>query len=493
MIESSPTPDFLLRLRRTTARIMLNYPTDPLNLGIALVGVITLVAASLAGPYLPAAAAGAFAVLAGFAGLFSARHNRLVLQSLRIAIWGATISFGLLMLTLAAFPVWWLMIVPLGILITGGVLYYQSLRRGLAWFGLEVVLLIASAIIAGGSASIPGNMLLQTIAAGLLMLTAGHAGILLFMPTQADIENRQQAIIQQDTELGNLAQQISATADGLSRAASAIHMVTTQQSSGAEQQAAVITEAVTMLNEFIALADQIRSQAQSIAELSQQTAAVSEHGQNALRLTNEGMSNIRDQVTVIARNIARLAEQVQRIDEIITSVSEIATQSNLLALNASIEAARAGVHGRGFAVVAEEVRTLANQSQRAAAQVQSILTEIQGAMKETIQATEAGDQQVDEGLERSKQASDVISQLAGNINESAEAMHSIMHAINQQSTGLEEIMRSMRNIHDVTQKNLESTRTAEIVAENLNRLADELLQAIEQQTGQPFELEGLSE
>ena len=121
--------------------------------------------------------------------------------------------------------------------------------------------------------------------------------------------------------------------------------------------------------------------------------------------------------------------------------------------------------------------------------MQSILSEIQGAMKQTVRATELGDQQVDEGLALAQQAGDVITQLANNVNESSAAMKSIMIAIDQQSTGLEEITRSMRNLHDVTQKNLESTRTAEIVAENLNRLSEEMLTAIELRTGNTFQID----
>jgi methyl-accepting chemotaxis protein len=195
------------------------------------------------------------------------------------------------------------------------------------------------------------------------------------------------------------------------------------------------------------------------------------------------MNQIRAQVTVIANNIAALAEQLKRIDEIIASVSEIATQSNLLALNASIEAARAGAHGRGFAVVADEVRTLSQQSKEAAAQVQTLLTEIKDAMKQTVRATELGDDQVDQGMGLSREAGETIELLAGNVNQTAEAMRSIMIAIDQQAAGLEQITQSMRNIHDVTQKNLESTRTAEIVAENLNRLSEELLVAIARYSG----------
>ena len=371
---------------------------------------------------------------------------------------------------------------PVASLLSAAVLYYWGTRRAALWYAGEAFMLVVGGLIAAGSAA-DSSVPLQALIAAEVLLLVLHAIIVTAVPEQAESMARNTAIAQQSSELGNLSLQISATADGLGRASSAIHMVTGQQSSGAEQQAAVITEAVTMLNEFIALADQVRNQARTVADLSETTTTVAERGQDAINTTIEGMNQIRAQVTVIAHNIAALAEQLKRIDEIIASVSEIATQSNLLALNASIEAARAGAHGRGFAVVADEVRTLSQQSKEAAAQVQTLLNEIKDAMKQTVRATELGDDQVDQGMGLSREAGETIGMLAGNVNQTAEAMRSIMIAIDQQAAGLEQITQSMRNIHDVTQKNLESTRTAEIVAENLNRLSEELLVAIARYSG----------
>ncbi|NPV65603.1 MAG: hypothetical protein HPY64_00495 [Anaerolineae bacterium] len=484
MVEEPPTPnDVIGPLRQYIARRMLDYPTDPLNLGLCLAGTLLGIVSLVVGaPWTVLAAAAATAAL-GAAGLVVAR-GRYVLWALRLSVISATLAYSLHILALVPYTLWWLAIVPLGAAISAGVMYYWGARLTLLWYVIEAsIVFIASGLV---PTTIPIGQVTaaNALPVAQLSLLAAHLGVLLFMPRRVEAESRSYAIHQQRAQLENLAQQISATADGLGRAASAIRMVTSQQSSGAEQQAAVIAQAVTMLNEFIALADQIRSQARSISTLSEQTAQISAHGQNAIRLTTDGMAQIRSQVTAIARNLVQLAEQTQRIDEIIATVSEIATQSNLVALNASIEAARAGAHGRGFAVVAEEVRALAQQSQNAAAQVQTILSQIQEATRQTVRATQAGDQQVDEGLKLSQQTSEVIMQLADNVNESMSAMRNIMIAIDQQAAGLEEITRSMRNIHDVTQKNLESTRTAEIVAENLRRLSDDLLSAIAQHTGE---------
>jgi methyl-accepting chemotaxis protein len=476
MYESVNRQDILNQLRRRVARATLNYPTDPINGGVAITGTVLLVVTVLSGAPIEMIISSALTLIAGIVG-FAVARSKYVRYILQVTLFGATLSLLLNFLTFATIPLWWVLLIPLGAVVSGSVLFYWGVRLSAIWYVIEAVTALVAILLASTTVN-DATPLWQALVAGETMLFLLHAGILVFMPEQLEAQARNAAVNRQRYELSNLAQQISATADGLGKASTAIHQVTSQQGSGAEQQAAVITEAVTMLNEFIALADEIRNQARNIKELSEQTAAVSEHGRQSIQTATEGMSQIRSQVTVIALNITGLAEQMQRIDEIIATVSEIATQSNLLALNASIEAARAGKHGRGFAVVADEVRTLSQQSKAAAAQVQNILSEINEAMKQTIRATEVGDEQVDEGLDLSKQAGEVIQQLANNIDESAEAMRNIMVAIDQQSTGLEEITQSMRNIHDVTQQNLESTKTAEIVAENLNRLSEELLNAI---------------
>lgn len=82
--------------------------------------------------------------------------------------------------------------------------------------------------------------------------------------------------------------------------------------------------------------------------------------------------------------VHHIDDMVQKLDGIfglIENVENLASQTNLLALNASIEAARAGDAGRGFAVVADEVRSLSINSAKLNNQIRE---EIAGA-KGTIE------------------------------------------------------------------------------------------------------------
>lgn len=279
-------------------------------------------------------------------------------------------------------------------------------------------------------------------------------------------------------EQGEMSMHVGATVDGLVRATVAINDVTVQQVASATEQAEVMRETNSLMDDFLRLSQRINEQARNISREADESAEISDVGQSAIQQSIESMDSIRAQVEAIGETIVKLAKLTQRIDEIITSVGEIATQSNLLALNASIEAARAGVHGRGFAVVAEEVRTLSQQSTQSAEQVRAILIEIQNAMKETVHATQMGVENVDIGLGRTREANDVMVRLAEAVKESRESVRDVYEVIQQQVNGIEEISINMDRIARISEQAVMGIRTVETVSSNLTHLANDLQVAI---------------
>lgn len=275
-------------------------------------------------------------------------------------------------------------------------------------------------------------------------------------------------------------QEVVAGVTVLSGSVSEIMAGTNQLAVGATETASAITETTTTVEEVKQTAKLSSQKAKYVSETAQQAAHISETGRKAVEESIEGIEQIRAQMSLIADSIVQLSEQSQAIGEIIATVNDLSEQSNLLAVNASIEAARAGEQGKGFAVVAQEVKNLAEQSKQATVQVRAILGQIQKATTRAVLATEQGSKSVEAGTKQSRRAGDAITQLSESIIESAQAANQIAVSAHQQLTGMDQLSIAMESIKVATVQNAESTRQAEIAANNLHGLGLKLKTLVEQ-------------
>jgi methyl-accepting chemotaxis protein len=293
-------------------------------------------------------------------------------------------------------------------------------------------------------------------------------------------ENLGTTLVSAETEkqarrrIEGLLETIAETANGLVSATSEILAATTQQASGAQEQAAAVAQTVSTVDEVVQTSEQSAARARSVSELSQRSAEVGRAGARVVDESVRAMDLVREQVESLAESILALAEQAQAIGDIIATVNEIAEQTNLLALNAAIEASRAGEHGKGFGVVAGEVKLLAEQSKKATHQVRQILGEIQRATNSAVMATEEGTKSVGAASKVITQAGDTIKTLSGIIDDGSQAATQIAASAGQQATGMAQIHVAMRNISQVTNQNLGSTRQTEQAAKDLSRLGERL-------------------
>jgi methyl-accepting chemotaxis protein len=288
--------------------------------------------------------------------------------------------------------------------------------------------------------------------------------------TLVGAETERQARERVESLLGTIAE----TANDLVSATAEILAATTQQSAGAQEQAAAVAQTVTTVNAVVQTSEQAADRARVVADTAQRSLEVSRSGKKVIEDSVQLMSTVKEQVEASTEGILSLAEQAQSIGTIIASVTEIAEQTNLLALNAAIEASRAGEQGRGFGVVAAEIKALAGQSKKATQQVRQILGEIQRATNGAVMTTEECSKSVNGAVNVIVQAGEIIRGLAEVIQQASQAATQIAASAGQQAAGTAQIHQAMQNIDQVTVQNLGSTRQMEQAAKDLNLLGGRL-------------------
>ena len=249
---------------------------------------------------------------------------------------------------------------------------------------------------------------------------------------------------------------------------------TTQQTAGAEHQAAAVSETVITVDELAQTSAQANERARGVAESARRADEVSVSGRQAIDESIAAMGDVKSQVESIAENMLSLAERAQAISEITLTVNDIAEQTNVLALNAAVEAARAGEHGRGFAVVASEVKSLAEESKKATAQVRRILGEIQQATNSAVMSTEHGTRAVSSTAEIVGRAGDTIKMLSSTIADAARAASQISASAGQQAAATTQLREGMKSIEKVTRENVLAIQQIQLAAQNLTALSNEL-------------------
>lgn len=266
----------------------------------------------------------------------------------------------------------------------------------------------------------------------------------------------------------NVSAPLEAAVSALTSASAQILAGTSQQASGVQEQAAAVTETVSTVEEISQTAESSNDRAKAVAESSLRAVENGVAGRRAVDETVSVMGDVKTRTESIANSILALAEQAQAIGEIIAVVNNVADQTNILAFNAAIEASRAGEHGKGFGVVATEIKSLAEQSKKATVQVRQILGEIQRATNSAVIATEHGAKTVDEALQTVHQADEAIRALTDIVADAARSATQISASANQQSIGMSQIQRAMRDISDTTAQSLASTRQTEQAARDLD-------------------------
>ena len=280
--------------------------------------------------------------------------------------------------------------------------------------------------------------------------------------------------------------------------------VTTQQVSGAQEQAAALIQVQQAIRELTRTAEQIAesatqveqaaiatdSAAQRVLNATQSAAASSTQGQRAVAQTITASEEVNSVYTALTRTLIDLAERSLRIKAILELTQTIADETHLLALNAAIEAVGASHQGSRFSVVAQRVKELADRSRDASMQIGQIVRELQSRIQSAVMVAESGEKRARQSVGVAHESGAAITALAETVQQAAQEAESIFNtaqsvsdlarligqATREQQTASTQILSTLTSVSTVaeatviTSENLsQSVRDLDKLSSNLNR------------------------
>ncbi len=176
-------------------------------------------------------------------------------------------------------------------------------------------------------------------------------------------------------------------------------------------------------------------------------------------------------------DLEKISKIIQTISEKTNVINEIVFNTKLLAFNASIEAARAGVHGKGFAVVAEEVGGLAQLSGEAAQEIDNLIKESKSQVTLVVSDIR---ERITQGDKVAGSAQEKFQEISVGLGQMTQKVRDILGATAEQESGIKKVNEAMRNIDDLTHRNLALAHDSDSLSKSVNEEAFKLEAIMEQ-------------
>ncbi|WP_320169101.1 Cache 3/Cache 2 fusion domain-containing protein [Maridesulfovibrio sp.] len=290
-------------------------------------------------------------------------------------------------------------------------------------------------------------------------------------------ENEKAVTAQRDT-IAATARQADDISDQLSSAADELSAQVEESRRGAEVQQQRASETATAMEQMNSTVMEVARSAGEASENAKTTREKAVEGQDLVGKVVNSIKALEANSEELRGSMEELGAQTDSIGQVMNVITDIADQTNLLALNAAIEAARAGEAGRGFAVVADEVRKLAEKTMDATKEVGQAITSIQNSTKANISATETAVESIVESTDLASRSGEALDEIVQMVEISADQIHGIATAAEQQSATSEQISRATEEINVISAESAETTiQSAQAIAE-VAKLASQIKKLI---------------
>ena len=275
-------------------------------------------------------------------------------------------------------------------------------------------------------------------------------------------------------QLNVMLAQVHEAVDQTASASSQISATTEELAATAHEQSAQTEEVASASEEMIQTIATNADSAHQAARAAQAGGTAAHDGGQIVEATIAKIREIAAVVNESSQTVERLGTSSAQIGAIIQVIDDIANQTNLLALNAAIEAARAGEQGRGFAVVADEVRKLAERTTQATREITGMITQIQQDTSQAVVAMQRGTEEVDQGLALADQTGQALRTIVSQAGTTADMVHLIATANEEQSETSQQIMHSITAISQAAGESAQAVGEIAHSTEHLNQLTQSL-------------------
>ncbi len=260
-------------------------------------------------------------------------------------------------------------------------------------------------------------------------------------------------------ELGNMQTALVQTVEHVQHASDAVVQSSQEISEGMNDLSARTESAAAALEQSSAALEQTNA---TVAMTAESVAKASQIASANANTASRGGAVMQD----VADTMQRIQSSSQKISDIIGVIDGIAFQTNILALNAAVEAARAGEQGRGFAVVATEVRALAGRSAAAAKEIKTLIT--------------SSTQEVANGADIVRQASEHMHQIVGNADQVKNLLSEVTNGAHEQSLGIAQIGQAVNELDRNTQANATLVEQTASLANTLRTAATRMAAQVDE-------------
>jgi methyl-accepting chemotaxis protein len=241
------------------------------------------------------------------------------------------------------------------------------------------------------------------------------------------------AAVEMQAQLGDLIGAIHQDAQAVLSASEKLQHNAGIVSAAAQEQSDATSAIAAATEELTVSIGAMSDHAGEALNLSQNTESQVRQGLEGISLTTSTINKVAHSMAESTVTMEELSKKVININGIARTIHEIADQTNLLALNAAIEAARAGEQGRGFAVVADEVRNLAARTASSTVEISEMLSDIQNSSQMALNTLSQTQALVQDSAASTQQVQSAVSGLDESAAELRSAINSIQLGLHEQS------------------------------------------------------------